>query len=59
MASRSTKLAALLMPLVFGVGAWSIFTRPWDTPTERAHRLCVACGIDHDEVDMLIDGVRD
>lgn len=59
MTKRSrTILAAALIPVAFCTGLWLRYTRPWESPIERAHRLCRECGLDDDEIDRLIDTKR-
>ncbi len=41
------------------MGRWVRHARPWETLTQRAHRLCDKCGLDDDEIDRLIDEFRD
>ena len=50
-----TILAAAMIPIAFGAGLWLRFTKPWESPTGRAHRLCRACGLDDAEIKWLID----
>ncbi len=41
---------------VIALGIGTVFhVRPWETATDRAHRLCLPCGLSADEVDRLID----
>ena len=36
----------------------AMYARPWESDTQRAHRLCEGCGLGPGEVDGLIDNVR-
>ncbi len=47
--------AVTLIPSAFLAGLWLRNVRPWETPVERAHRLCIACGLADSEVDRMID----
>ena len=47
--------AISLIPSAFLAGLWLRNARPWETPTDRAHRLCRACGLAESEVDRMID----
>ena len=55
---RSLKAVACLFLLTFGVGVWLVLARPFESPRDRAHRLCGECGLDVDEIDWLIDSSR-
>ena len=44
--------------LLVAFAIWLLVARPWESATERAHRLCAECGLSTDETDQLIDGVR-
>ena len=49
-------LSAAAIPVVLAVGLSPIFYRPFETPTQRAYRLCRQCSdLEPDEVDGLID----
>ena len=48
-------VAVALVVLAIPAGLWLRVERPWETLTERAHRLCIECGLTPDEVDGLID----
>ena len=55
--SNRLKLIAAVVLLVIAIpaGRWVRHARPWETSTQRAHRLCSECGLDDDEIDRLID----
>lgn len=46
---------ALLVPLSLGAGLWLRFNRPWESPTERAFRICRECGLEDNEITSLIE----
>ncbi len=50
--------AAATVPLGLGLGLWLRFERPWESPTERAVRLCVECGHEEDGVFQMIGNVQ-
>ena len=55
MANRLKLIAAVVLVVIaIPGGRWVRHTRPWESPTERAHRLCRECGLDDDEIDRLI-----
>ena len=54
MARRIPQAVACLFLLAFGVGVWIVIARPFETPRDRALRLCGECGLDG-----LIDATRD
>ena len=56
--NRTTKVAALELLVAVAAGISLFGTRPWESATERAHRICAECGLSTDETDQLIDGVR-
>ncbi len=58
MPKRSTILSALLIPAAFCAGLWLRWTRPWETPTQRAYWLCSECGLEVDQIDRLIDDMK-
>ncbi len=33
-----------MLPILAAIAGWLILTRPWETPTERAYRVCGECG---------------
>ena len=37
---RTANIAACLFLLTFGVGVWLLFARPFESPRNRALRLC-------------------
>jgi hypothetical protein len=43
---------------MFAVSGWLILARPWESPAERADRLCGECGLTDDRTDQLIEDVR-
>ncbi len=59
--ARRIKFAAAVGLVVIAIpaGRWMRHTRPWETPTERAHRLCDTCGLDDDQIDQLMDEFGD
>ncbi len=58
--ARRVKLAVAVVRVVSAMpaGRWVRHTRPWESPIQRAHRLCRECGLDDDEVDRFIDTKR-
>ncbi len=44
--------------LAFGVGVWIVFARPFESPRDKALRLCGECGLGVAEIDGLIDTMR-
>lgn len=48
-------VAAALIPTALIAGRWLRSARPWETPVDRAHRLCAGCGLKAGEVDRMID----
>ena len=58
MAKRSTQALACLFLLMFAVGVWIVFARPFESPRDKALRLCGGCGLDAAEIDGLIDDMR-
>ena len=58
MAKRITQALACLFLLTFGVGVWIVFARPFESPRDKAQRLCGGCGLDVAEIDQLIDDVQ-
>ena len=55
---RSAKAVACLSLLMFGVGVWLVLARPFESPRDRALRLCGECGLDAAEIDGLIHSSR-
>ena len=53
----SNRRLAVCLLIAVAVTAW-IYTRPWESVVERAHRLCGQCGLGVDEIDWLIDDAR-
>lgn len=52
-------LSAALIPVAFAAGLWLRSARPWESLTQRAHRLCHECAdLEPAEVDRQIDTVR-
>ena len=37
---------------------WIVFARPFESPRDKALRLCGECGLDPAEIDGLIDDMR-
>jgi hypothetical protein len=60
MASPAVKIivVAMLIPVGFLTARWIRSARPWETLTDRVHRLCRECGLDIDAIDRIIDDVR-
>ncbi len=58
MGKRFRQALACLFLLTFGVGVWVVFARPFESPRDKALRLCGECGLDVDEIDWLIDTMR-
>ena len=52
------KIVACLFLLTFGVGVWIVFAGPFESPRDKAHRLCCECGLEGAEIGWLIDGSR-
>ena len=59
MAKRSTKAVVGMLPILFVVSGWLIVARPWESPMERAYRVCSECGISNIEVAWLIGVMRE
>ncbi len=45
--------------VLFAVSGWMFLARPWESPIDRAYRLCGECGLPSSEVDWLIGVMRD
>ncbi len=58
MTRRITQALACLFLLAFGIGVWIVFARPFESPRDKALRLCGECGLDVAEIDWLIDSSR-
>ena len=58
MARRIPQALACLFLQTFAVGVWIVLARPFESPRDKALRMCSGCGLDVDEVDGLIDGAR-
>lgn len=43
-----------MLSVLSAVSGWLFLARPWESPTERAHRLCTECGLSTAEVTWLI-----
>ncbi len=54
MAKRSTKMVVGMLPVMFAVSGWMFLARPWESPVDRAYRLCGVCGLPSSDVDRLI-----
>ena len=54
MPKRSTKTAGAMLPVMAAIAGWLILARPWETPTERAYRVCGGCGLTTTEIAWLI-----
>ena len=55
----ATILSAALIPVAFALGLWLRCTRPWESPVERAYRVCRECAdLPQEEVDRLIETIR-
>ncbi len=50
--------AACLLLLTFGVSVWIVLARPFESPRDKALRLCGECGLEAAEIDWLIDTMR-
>ncbi len=59
MAKRSTKAVVGMLSVLFAVSGWLFLTRPWESPTERAYRVCSGCGLSNTEVAWLIGVMRE
>ncbi len=59
MDKRSAKTVAGMLPIRAAIAGWLILTRPWETPTERAYRVCGECGLSTTEVALLIGVMRE
>lgn len=57
MSKRVVALAVVILA-VCGATVWLSKARPWESSTERAHRLCGECGFGPHEIEQLIDDVR-
>ncbi len=55
MGGRTHQDLACLFLLTFGVGVWIVLARPFESPRDKALRLCGECGLDVAEIDGLID----
>ncbi len=55
--ARRIKLTVAVVLVVSAIpaGRWVRHTRPRESATERAHRLCSECGLTPAEIDRLID----
>ena len=51
-------LSAAAIPIAVVVGLNTIYYRPFESPTQRAYRLCGECGWARNEIDWLIDANR-
>ena len=52
-------LSAAMIPIALAVGLWLRWSRPWESPTLRAYRVCAECAdFSPDEVDHQIATVR-
>jgi hypothetical protein len=47
--------AVALVLIAIPAGRWLRHTRPWESATERAHRLCGECGLTATETNRMID----
>ena len=59
--TRRTKVAlsAAMIPIAVVAGLWLRWSRPWESPTMHAYRVCAECSdLSPDEVDRQIDTVR-
>ncbi|MGB2987404.1 MAG: hypothetical protein WBE26_16180 [Phycisphaerae bacterium] len=56
---RLVQLAVLMLPIALPVFAFCFHVRPWESATDRAHRLCrTFAGLNADEVDKFIERMR-
>ena len=46
MTRRIAQAVACLFLLTFGVGVWVVLARPFESPRDKALRLCGECGLD-------------
>ena len=54
-----TILSAALIPIAVAAGLCLRWSRPWESPTQRAYRLCRQCSdLGPAEVDDLVETVR-
>ncbi len=51
-------LAIFAVVVAWPTGRWVRNARPWESPTQRAHRICQQCGLDPVVVDGLIETMR-
>ena len=59
--TRRTKVAlsAAMIPIAVVAGRWLRWSRPWESPTQRAYRVCRQCSdLEPTEVDDQIIAVR-
>ncbi len=51
-------LVVVVTLMVAGVALWVSSRCPWESATERAHRICGECGLRSDETDQLIGDMQ-
>lgn len=51
--------AVALVVLAIPAGRWLRHAKPWESAKERAHRLCGECGLTPEEINGLIDELKD
>lgn len=58
--TRRTKviLAALCLPAALALGLAIRWTRPWESPGQRAVRICRECGLSVPDIEGLIKTMR-
>ncbi len=60
MTNRTTlTISALCLPVALALGMTFRSTRPWESPDQRAVRVCRQCGLADAKIECLIDTMRD
>ncbi len=59
MVRRSTKGIVGMLPVIFAISGCMFLARPWESPVDRAYRLCGECGLPSSEADGLIGIMRE
>ena len=59
MAKRSTNGVVGMLAVMFAASGWLFLARPWESPIDRAYRLCGECGLPSSEVDGLLGIMRE
>ncbi len=52
-------LSVLCLPVALALGLALRWTRPWESPDQRAVRLCRQCGLADAKIEWLMDTMRD